>query len=118
MAPTVAIIEPHREFASALEEVVALARCAPVTMAEFDELTDLALPPAAIVVRFSTKLPFTSLHDGLSRLPSAGRPTVLALASTDADVAEAERLGCEGMSLRLLKFSGGSVDDYAICRSS
>ena len=23
-----------------------------------------------------------------------------------------------GMSLRLLKFSGGSVDDYAICRSS
>jgi hypothetical protein len=22
-----------------------------------------------------------------------------------------------GMSLRLLKFSGGSVDDYAICRS-
>jgi hypothetical protein len=24
----------------------------------------------------------------------------------------------EGMSFRLLKFSGGSVDDYAICRSS
>src|SRR5262249_7121077 len=24
----------------------------------------------------------------------------------------------EGMSLALLKFSGGSVDDYAICRSS
>jgi hypothetical protein len=24
----------------------------------------------------------------------------------------------KGMSLRLLKFSGGSVDDYAICRSS
>jgi hypothetical protein len=24
----------------------------------------------------------------------------------------------EGMSLGLLKFSGGSVDDYAICRSS
>ena len=23
-----------------------------------------------------------------------------------------------GMSLRLLKFSGDSVDDYAICRSS
>jgi hypothetical protein len=23
-----------------------------------------------------------------------------------------------GMSLRLLKFSDGSVDDYAICRSS
>ena len=23
-----------------------------------------------------------------------------------------------GMSLRVLKFSGGSVDDYAICRSS
>jgi hypothetical protein len=23
-----------------------------------------------------------------------------------------------GMSLRLLKFGGGSVDDYAICRSS
>jgi hypothetical protein len=23
-----------------------------------------------------------------------------------------------GMSRRLLKFSGGSVDDYAICRSS
>jgi ISXO2-like transposase domain len=23
-----------------------------------------------------------------------------------------------GMSLQLLKFSGGSVDDYAICRSS
>jgi hypothetical protein len=25
---------------------------------------------------------------------------------------------CTGMSLWLLKFSGGSVDDYAICRSS
>jgi hypothetical protein len=26
--------------------------------------------------------------------------------------------GRVGMSLRLLKFGGGSVDDYAICRSS
>jgi hypothetical protein len=28
------------------------------------------------------------------------------------------RTQAKGMSLGLLKFSGGSVDDYAICRSS
>lgn len=94
MAPTVAIIEPHREFASALQEVVVLARCAPRCVTTFDELTDAAAP-MAVVVRLSAKLPSSLLQEGLSRLPSTHRPTVLALASTDADVAEATRLGCD-----------------------
>jgi len=95
MAPTVAIIEPHRDFAVALQEIVALAHCTPVTMSDFDELTQLPSPPAAIVLRITPKLPFDDLHVTLKDLPALGHPKIFALASNDADVAEAERLGCD-----------------------
>lgn len=95
MPPTVAIIERHRELAIALEEVVTLARCTPVTMADVSELAQLADPPAAIVVRVAASLAANSPHAALGQLSRAERPTVLALASNDSDVAEAERLGCD-----------------------
>jgi hypothetical protein len=96
MPPTVAIIEPEREVAIALSEVVELARCTAVTIADIDELKELATPPAAIVVRVATGLPRAgAAHLSLERLPEGDRPTVVALARTDADVAEATRLGCD-----------------------
>jgi hypothetical protein len=94
-APTVVIVEPYKEFAATLQEVVALARCHPVTIADAAGLTDLAQPPAAIVVRVATNLPFESPHAGLAEMPRVRRPLVVALTSSDADVEEAERLGCE-----------------------
>jgi hypothetical protein len=53
------------------------------------------------------------------------RPMALAAESTSVDQRTTKLLDFfrnrsrfQGMSLRLLKFGGGSVDDYAICRSS
>lgn len=43
---------------------------------------------------------------------------LIALEATVAALQNALNAESSGMSLRLLKFSGGSVDDYAICRSS
>lgn len=94
MAPTVAIVEPDRDMAASLEEVVTLARCMAVKMTDFEELTDLPHPPAALIVRIATNLPQAS-HRGLAQLAIAGRPKILALTSTDADVEEAERLRCD-----------------------
>lgn len=93
--PTVVIVEPYKDFAAALQEVVSLARCQPVTVANIAGLSELPKLPAAIVVRVATNLPFESPHAGLGDMPRDQRPVVLALTSSDADVAEATRLGCE-----------------------
>jgi len=93
--PMVAILEPERERATALQEVVSLARCSPIAVLDLDELTGLSDPPAAIIVRVATSRPLGSPHAELQRLPASGRPKVLALVSSDADVAEAQRLGCD-----------------------
>jgi hypothetical protein len=45
-----------------------------------------------------------------SRLPGGGGYPLCGLYNISVEK--------KGMSLRVLKFSGGSVDDYAICRSS
>jgi hypothetical protein len=91
--PVVVVIEPDRELAVALQEVVTLARCRPMTM-PVDDVEQLASPPAAIVVRMATRMP---LAPASPRLKSAdgSAPRVLALASNDTDVAEAERLGAD-----------------------
>jgi hypothetical protein len=92
---TVAIVEPYPDLAAALQEVVALANCHAVTMTNAGALSELPHPPAAIVVRIATNLPFESPHAGLEDLARTNRPVVMALASTEADVEEAQRLGCE-----------------------
>ena len=94
-SPTVVIVEPYQDFAATLQEVVALAHCYPVTIANAEGLNNLAQPPAAIVVRVATNQPFESPHAGLAEMPRVQRPVVVALTSSDEDVEEAERLGCE-----------------------
>jgi len=93
--PMVAVIETQRDLATALEEVVSLARCTPISVPDVSGLTDLPSPPAAIVVRIATNMPFGAPHAGLEDLPAVDRPKVLALVSSDADVTEAQRLGCD-----------------------
>jgi hypothetical protein len=93
--PTVVIAEPHHEIAHALQDVVALAGCVPVIVSNFESMRMLDVQPVAIVVRVATEMPLMSPHLGLRDLGRRGRPLIVALASNEADVAEAERLDCE-----------------------
>ena len=93
MTPTVAIVEPHRDFAEPLQEVVALAHCKPVTVASLDELVELTGVPAAIIIRVGARSPHP--YAGLEQMRADGHPKVLALTSSDADDAEAARIGCD-----------------------
>jgi len=82
----VLIIEPHDELATAFEKVIASASYTPIVRRHVDSLDDLAVRPATIVIRIG--------HADLSGLP-AQRPPIVAIASTEEDVAEASRLRCE-----------------------
>lgn len=82
----VLIIEPHDELATAFAEVVASSHYNPIVRRHLDALGDLGVTPVTIVVRIG--------HADLSKLPP-GRPPIIAIASSDADVAEATRLRCE-----------------------
>lgn len=82
----VLIIEPHDELAAALEKVVATASYNPIVRRHVDALEDLDVTPATIVIRIG--------HADVSWLP-AHRPPIVAIASSDEDVAEASRLRCE-----------------------
>jgi len=82
----VLIIEPHAEVAAAFEQALALASCLPVVRSHVESLGDLGVTPALIVTRIG--------HADLSHLPPT-RPPIVAIASSDADVAEASRLRCE-----------------------
>lgn len=82
----VLIIEPHDELAAAFEEVVASALYTPLVRRHVESLTDLHVRPATIVLRVG--------HADVSRLP-ADRPPVVAIAFSEEDVAEAERLRYE-----------------------
>jgi DNA-binding NtrC family response regulator len=93
--PTVAIAESHHEIADALEDVVALAGCVPVTVNSIEALQDMRSTAAAIVVRVATEMTDSSPHLVLQELALSTRPLVVALTSSDADVAEAQRLHCE-----------------------
>jgi hypothetical protein len=89
------IAEPHHEIADALQDVITLAGCVPVTVRRCESVHELHERPTAIVVRIATDVPSVSPHRGLEGLDRTGRPLIVALASSDADVAEAERLECE-----------------------
>jgi hypothetical protein len=93
--PHVLIIEPQREMAAVLREIVVIANCTPLLVATWDEIQRLSPVPAAIVVRVLADSGAGAPHECVRRMPRADRPVVLALTATDADVTEAERLGCD-----------------------
>ena len=58
-----------------------------------ERISDLEVPPAAIIVRISFESTSEPPHAALGRLRD--RPPVVAIAWEDEEVAEAARLGCE-----------------------
>jgi hypothetical protein len=80
------IIEPHDELAAAFEQVVASADFSPVVRRHVASMSDLGVTPTAIVVRIG--------HGDISSLPP-DRPPIVAIVTSDEDVAEAQRLRCE-----------------------
>lgn len=93
--PTVLIVGISPDLTVALQEVVSLAQCTPVAADDFDTVGALPSPPAAIVAQIRATLPIESLDVVLTHWPYETRPKVVALVSTDEDVAEAERLACD-----------------------
>ena len=94
--PVVAVIEPDRDLAVSLVEVVMLARCRPLTLTDIDELKQLASPPAAVVIRIAGNLNCAEVpRAGLKNLAGSLTTRVVALTSNDEDVAEATRLGSD-----------------------
>jgi DNA-binding NarL/FixJ family response regulator len=91
----VVIAEPHRAIADAVQDVVTLAGCVPVIVDTVEAVRAFHSPPAAMVVRIATEMPLMSPHRGLEHLARAERPVIIALTSSEADVAEAERLACD-----------------------
>ncbi len=94
MRPSILIIEPRREVAAALEDVVNSANYVAVVMPHLERLTDLHIMPAAIIVRVTFETVSEPAHFFIERMPS-DRPPVVAIAWEDADVAEAARLKCD-----------------------
>lgn len=86
MPPSILIIEPHRELATAFAEVVASANYTPLVRPHVQSLADLGVQPATIVIR---------IGHGVLPLLGTDRPPIVAIAATEADAAEAERLGCD-----------------------
>lgn len=82
----VLIIEPHDELAAAFEQVLASADFNPIVRRHVASMADLGVVPSTIVVRIG--------HGDVSTL-SADRPPIVAIASSDEEVKEAERLRCE-----------------------
>ncbi len=94
MRPAVLIIEPRREIAAALEEVVNSANFVAVVTPHLERLTDVGVTPAAIIVRIAFETISEPAHAAVGRL-GGSRPPVLAIASEDDELAEAERLKCD-----------------------
>jgi len=82
----VLVIEPHDEVAAALQEVLASASYLPIVRRHVESMADVGVMPVTIVVRIG--------HADVSMLPP-DRPPIVAIASTDEEVREAERLHCE-----------------------
>jgi hypothetical protein len=92
--PTVVIAEPHHGIACALEDVVTLAGCVPITVRGLDSVSALDCRPLAIVLRIATEMSFAARDGDLLSATRGAHPPIVALASTEADVAEAARLDC------------------------
>lgn len=94
MHPAILIIEPRREVADALFDVVTSANYTPMVRAYLEHLSDLPVMPAAIVLRIAREGVGEPPHACLAHLAGA-RPPVVAIAWEEEDVREAHRLGCE-----------------------
>src|SRR5688500_5471796 len=94
MLPNILILEPRREIAEALADVVASANYAPIIRPYIDRLTDLGVTPAAIIVRIAFEGVSEPPHAALERL-HPNRPPVVAIAWKDVEIAEAQRLRYE-----------------------
>lgn len=94
MRPSVLIIEPRREVAAALEDVVNSANYVAVVTPHLERLADVGVTPSAIIVRIAFESSSEPAHAALERL-GVNRPPVLAIAWDAAEVKEAERLKCD-----------------------
>jgi hypothetical protein len=91
MRPAILIVEPRREVAEALEDVVTSANYTAVVRPYVDRLTDVGVVPAAIIVRIAFEGVSEPPHAAIGRF-AGHRPPVVAIAWEDAEVAEATRL--------------------------
>ena len=93
MLPTILIIEPRREVADALEELVMSANYLPVVRPRMQPLVELGFTPAAIIVRVAFEGISEPPHVAIADLP-LNRPPVIGIAWSDIEIAEAQRVGC------------------------
>lgn len=94
MPPNILIIEPRREVADALADVVTSANYGAIVRPHVERLADLGFTPAAIIVRIAFEGISEPPHAALERLVP-NRPPVVAIVWEDVEVAEAERLKCD-----------------------
>ena len=72
MGPVILILEPRREVASALEDLITSAHYTPVVIPHLERLADLEETPAAIIVRIAFE-GLVPAHAAIEKLP-ANRP--------------------------------------------
>ena len=88
------IIEPRREVADAIEEVITSAHYQAMVVPHLEQLGDLGVTPAAIIVRIAFEGVSEPAHAAIARLPP-NRPPIVAIAWEEHEVAEAMRLNCD-----------------------
>lgn len=93
MLPAILIIEPRREVADALQELVMSANYLPIVRPRIQPLVDLGFTPAAIIVRVAFEGISEPPHAAIADLP-LNRPPVIAIAWSELEIAEAQRVGC------------------------
>ena len=94
MRPTVLIIEARREVAAALEAVIETVNLTAMVVPHLEQLSDLAVTPAAILVRIAFESVSDPPHAAIRRLPR-NRPPVVAIAWEEDELAEARELKCD-----------------------
>lgn len=93
MRPSILILEPRREIAAALEDVVASANYQPIVRPYIDGVDGFGVTVAAIIVRVAFDGVSEPAHRALERLRV--RPPVVAIVWDEEELSEAKRLGCE-----------------------
>src|SRR5688500_10945359 len=94
MLPPILIIERRREVADALAEVITSANYSAVIRSHVEQLADVGVIPAAIVVRIAFEGISEPPHIAIERL-TPQHPPVVAIAWEDEEVAEAHRMKCD-----------------------
>ena len=94
MRPTVLIIEARREVARALEAVIESMNLTAMVVPHLEQLSDLKIDPAAILVRIAFESAGDPPHTAIRRLPRT-RPPVVAIAWEEDELAEARKLKCD-----------------------